>query len=269
MGEPSQTKEGHEKGVSSGAIARLVSGLVVLPLFFWCFFLAAGGTGWLRGWLYIGIQVAGTAIVTILVARKDPELARRRASFGEGTKRWDFVMLALFGLTFLATLLVAAFDTGNGWSTMQSPVWWLVGLVLFCAYVAILTWSMLVNTHLIQGYEAPSPTGNPDRKRSLRVGGDVSVAAIWSSVCGCLRRGNRGRRNCRGHAQRTEIEIAHRRRYRAARAESDRRSPRVRTSAMQFWHHDYESFLSFRTEEDLLYPAMFVAFFVFGDTRQR
>lgn len=41
------------------------------------------------------------------------------------------------------------------------------------------------------------------------------------------------------------------------------------TSAMQFWHHDYESFLSFRTEEELLFPAMFVAFFAFGDTRQR
>ena len=41
------------------------------------------------------------------------------------------------------------------------------------------------------------------------------------------------------------------------------------TSAMQFWHHDYESFLSFRTEKELLFPAMFVAFFAFGDTRQR
>lgn len=40
------------------------------------------------------------------------------------------------------------------------------------------------------------------------------------------------------------------------------------TKAMQFWHHDYESFLSFRTEEHLMFPAMFVAFFVFGDTRQ-
>ena len=41
------------------------------------------------------------------------------------------------------------------------------------------------------------------------------------------------------------------------------------TSAMQFWHHDYECFLSFRTEERLLFPAMFVAFFAFGDSRQR
>lgn len=41
------------------------------------------------------------------------------------------------------------------------------------------------------------------------------------------------------------------------------------TRAMQFWHHDYEAFISFRSEEALLYPAMFVAFFVFGNTRQR
>lgn len=85
--------------------------------------------------------------MSILVVRKDPELARRRATFGEGTKRWDFVMLGLFGLTFLATLLVAAFDVGNGWSTMEGWGWWIVGLLLFCIYTAILTWSMLVDTH--------------------------------------------------------------------------------------------------------------------------
>lgn len=147
MGEPSHNAEGHKKGGSSGAIARLVSGLIVLPLFFWCFFQAAGGAGWLRGWLYIGLQFVGSAIITILVTRKDPELARRRATFGEGTKRWDVIMLAIFGVTFLATLIVAAFDAGNGWSTMASPVWWILGLAFFCAYVAILTWSMLVNTH--------------------------------------------------------------------------------------------------------------------------
>ena len=41
------------------------------------------------------------------------------------------------------------------------------------------------------------------------------------------------------------------------------------TSAMQFWHYDYDSCINFKTEERLLFPAMFVAFFVFGDTRQR
>lgn len=131
----------------SGLILRLVAGLIILLLFIWGFFRAAGDSGWLRGWLFVAVQVAGTSILSILVARKDPELARRRATFGEGTKRWDFVMLGLFGLTFLATLLVAAFDVGNGWSKMAGWGWWILGLLLFCVYVVILTWSMLVNTH--------------------------------------------------------------------------------------------------------------------------
>ena len=101
----------------------------------------------MRGWLFIGVQIVGTAVISILVWRKDPELARRRATFGEGTKRWDFVMLGVFGATFLGVLLVAAFDAGRGWSKMDGYGWWIVSLVLFCVYGVILTWSMLVNTH--------------------------------------------------------------------------------------------------------------------------
>ena len=122
-------------------------GLIVMTLFFWGFFPAAGGFGWIRGWLFVGVRIVGLAVTSILVVRKDPELARRRATYGEGTKRWDFVMLGVFGITFLATLLVAAFDARNGWSTMAGYGWWIAGLLLFCLYEVILTLSMLVNTH--------------------------------------------------------------------------------------------------------------------------
>ena len=68
----------------------------------------------MRGWIFLGVQIVGNSIISILVVKKDPELARRRATFGEGTKRWDFVMLGVFGMTFLGVLLVAALDTISG-----------------------------------------------------------------------------------------------------------------------------------------------------------
>ena len=147
MAEDSSELELPTHRSSSRGFGRLLIGFVVMTLFFWCWFLAAGGLGWLRGWLFVGVHIVGLAVTSILVVRKDPELARRRATYGEGTKRWDFVMLGVFGLTFLATLFVAAFDAGNGWSTMDGYGWWIAGLLLFCIYEVILTWSMLVNTH--------------------------------------------------------------------------------------------------------------------------
>ena len=146
MAETDHNNEMGNAGFRSGVIVRILMGLIVVPLFFWGFFVAAGGAGWVRGWIFLGVQIVGNSIISILIVKKDPELARRRATFGEGTKRWDFVMLGVFGVTFLGVLLVAAFDTGNGWSTMEGHGWWVAGLVLFCIYVAILTWSMLVNT---------------------------------------------------------------------------------------------------------------------------
>ena len=147
MAEGNQEHENGTPRFGSGGFGRILMGLIVTSLLFWGLFLAAGGPGWTRGWLFVGVQSAGHAVMLVLVVRKDPELARRRATYGEGTKRWDFVMLGVFGSTFLAILLVAAFDAGNGWSTMAGYGWWIAGLLLFCIYVVILTWSMLVNTH--------------------------------------------------------------------------------------------------------------------------
>lgn len=147
MSEPVPKQEASPAGFARGARVRISLGLLVSILFVGCFFATAGDVGWTRGWLYLGVLTAGHAVINILVARKNPELVRRRGEFGEGTKRWDFVVLAVFGLTFLATLFTAACDVRNGWSAMASPGWWLGGLILFCVYVVLLSWSMMVNPH--------------------------------------------------------------------------------------------------------------------------
>ena len=71
---------------------------------------------------------------------------KRRRQFGQGTKTWDVVLLAFFGLTFLAIPVVVALDIRYQWSDMS--LWlWLVGAVLYFGFVAVITWSMAVNSY--------------------------------------------------------------------------------------------------------------------------
>ena len=124
---------------------KILGGLV-LTLVFICIILLAGGLDWFRGWVYLGLLIVGRTIGTRYIERKDPELLRRRGQIGQGTKTWDLVLLTLFGLTYLAIIVVAAFDAQNHWSKM--PVWlWLIGAVLYVFFVVVITWAMAVNTH--------------------------------------------------------------------------------------------------------------------------
>ncbi len=116
--------------------------LLFISIWFWL----AGGLNWFRGWAFIGLLIVGQTLSTVYIGRKDPELLRRRAQIGQGTKTWDLVLLTIFGLTYLAILIVAALDAQHHWSKMT--LWlWLIGAGLHVFFVVVITWAMAVNTH--------------------------------------------------------------------------------------------------------------------------
>jgi len=110
-------------------------------------FCVAGRGDWLAGWAYVGLLTFGQSTSALFTWRKNPELLRRRATIGKGTKRWDKICLGLFGLTYLAAVLAGAVDAGRyGPSTM--PGWlWVPGAALYVAFLLLLTWSMAVNPY--------------------------------------------------------------------------------------------------------------------------
>ena len=125
---------------------RMVFGVGLTIALIVLFFRAGGGWRWTAGWAYVILLTLGQTVSSMVVRRGDPELLRRRASYGEGTKRWDKVVLALFGLTLCAELAVAALDAGRGWSPL--PWWlWFVGAALYVVGTGFATWAMTVNTH--------------------------------------------------------------------------------------------------------------------------
>ncbi len=144
QGVASGDKDQASKG--AGFWVRIVVGIPITVGIFWAFFWLGGGVGWVQGWIFFGVLMVGQTVAGVVIKRRDPELLRRRAVYGEGTKSWDKVILAFFGLTYVAVLLVAALDASHGWAPLP---WWLipVGMVLYVVGMGIATWAMTVNTH--------------------------------------------------------------------------------------------------------------------------
>ena len=108
------------------------------------FFLVAGRLDWIRGWAYVGLLTVGQTASAIYIWRRDPELLTMRSKIGKGSKKWDKILLGLFGITYLGILITSALDVRYSWSTM-SRLLWPVGSVLYAFFIVIITWAMDVN----------------------------------------------------------------------------------------------------------------------------
>lgn len=110
-------------------------------------FWLAGGIDWVGGWIWLGAMILGQTASTLIVRRRDPELLRRRAEYGEGTKAWDKVILAAFALSYLAVVVVAALDARLAWVEPMAWWWSWIGVGVYLAGTWLLTRAMSVNTH--------------------------------------------------------------------------------------------------------------------------
>jgi protein-S-isoprenylcysteine O-methyltransferase Ste14 len=62
-----------------------------------------------------------------------------------GTKRWDWIILSIFGLLQLLTPFIAGLDYRYQWSSPPSGLINLIGAVVLIISFVILTWSMVTN----------------------------------------------------------------------------------------------------------------------------
>jgi protein-S-isoprenylcysteine O-methyltransferase Ste14 len=145
MGSPRKVGA-RASGRSAGAIG-LVVGVVSSGLLVWAMFALAGGFDWWEGWLYVGTAVVTHTLSALFIWRRDPELLRRRgAGPGEGTKTWDRIWLAVFGIQVIGVLVVAALDARRPYPP-DIPVWLVgVGVSLYVACVVLVTAAMAANT---------------------------------------------------------------------------------------------------------------------------
>jgi protein-S-isoprenylcysteine O-methyltransferase Ste14 len=103
------------------ALAGLVFlGVVMAGALFGC----AGTTAWREAWIFLGVFLGASLLVTIDLARRDPALLERRTKAGpiaEPTTKQKIIQ-AFASLAFLAELVVPALDRRFGWTHVPATI---------------------------------------------------------------------------------------------------------------------------------------------------
>lgn len=113
------------------AITKFLSGLILVGLLL---FLPAGTFAFTQGWLLMGILFVPMFIAGLIMMKKSPELLRKRLNVREEQAEQKTV-IALSGLMFLASFIVAGLNFRFGW--IRLPLWvsYAAALLFLAGYV--------------------------------------------------------------------------------------------------------------------------------------
>lgn len=132
---------------SSRLVLRALLQAVALPLILSSFlFLPAGSLNWPMGWALLTAYVAGIFGTTLLVLKREPELAQERLSSHGPAERWDpFLTSAAKVLSIVVMPPLAGFDHRFNWSPPLAGWLQAAGLLLFGLSFVLIGWAMSVN----------------------------------------------------------------------------------------------------------------------------
>ena len=123
-------------------IAKQVLAPVILAVIM---FLIAGTTNWLWGWIFNIVHFLAWLMMTVVLIRQNPELLNARGKRHRGEKRWDQIVVSIYGIDWIVMIVLGALDMRYGWTAPISPVWYVIGNLLILAGFALTTWAMAVN----------------------------------------------------------------------------------------------------------------------------
>jgi protein-S-isoprenylcysteine O-methyltransferase Ste14 len=110
-------------------------------------FIAAGRLDWVMGWALVALYVVWVAANAILLMPSSPALLAERVTHRFSEKRWDNVILGLYGAMTLVKLIVAGLDFRFGWTPPLPPAVPFSALVVAALGYALVTWAMVANAY--------------------------------------------------------------------------------------------------------------------------
>ena len=114
----------------SQAIMKFLSGLLIVGLLL---FLPAGTFAYRQAWLLIGILFIPMFVAGLIMMKKSPDLLRKRLDAKEEQTEQKTV-IALSGLMFLASFVVAGLNFRFGWIVLPDWVSYVSAAVFLLAY---------------------------------------------------------------------------------------------------------------------------------------
>lgn len=90
----------------------LIKQLIGTLVFYAIIFISAGRIDYWQGLIYLVIGLV-MVILNFTVLRIDPELSIERSKPGEGTKKWDKIILGLSLLVTISMYIIAGLDSGR------------------------------------------------------------------------------------------------------------------------------------------------------------
>jgi protein-S-isoprenylcysteine O-methyltransferase Ste14 len=109
-------------------------------------FGSAGRWNWIAGWFYMGLYLVFLVVNSVLLASQGTALIEERGKMLP-QKTWDRVFSVVYGVSGLATLIVAGLDNRLAWSP---PLGWriqILALALMAAGMGLFSWSMATNAY--------------------------------------------------------------------------------------------------------------------------
>ncbi|MCE5185627.1 MAG: isoprenylcysteine carboxylmethyltransferase family protein [Planctomycetaceae bacterium] len=123
-------------------------------------FVPAGSIYWLRGWLFIALNVILMSASIIYIGRVNPELFEARKHIQKGTKRWDKILLLFLSGSYAAVLVVAALDDKR---YQWDPQLWrgvVFGWLLYAGSFVLAAWAEAVNRFFEPGVRIQTDRGH-------------------------------------------------------------------------------------------------------------
>ena len=113
-------------------------------------FWSAGEIGWLPAWALLAVIVSWIIATVLVTLRYSPDLLAERLGPAKGAKRWDTIIMGIYGVMQLALLVIAGLDHRFDWTTGIGILAQIGALVVCCFSYALAVWATASNAYFSQ-----------------------------------------------------------------------------------------------------------------------